>query len=93
MTRPAQKEAESRTLRSVVAALGLRPDEEPEEGEVPDFTMRVAGRLIGVEVTMYRYGATVDDGSQRRPVENEWERLKAASDAFRVPISATLVLA
>lgn len=83
MTRPTQKDAERRTLRGVLAALDLRPDEEPKEGEAPDFTMRVAGRLIGVEITTYRSGASVDDGSQRRPVENEWERLKAASDAFR----------
>jgi hypothetical protein len=83
MTRPSQKKSERQTLDAVVATLGLRPGQEPQDGEAPDFTMPVAGRLIGVEITMYRSGATVDDGSQRRPVENEWERLKAAADTFR----------
>jgi hypothetical protein len=32
---------------------------------------------------MYRSGATVEDGTGRRLVENEWELLKVAADAFR----------
>src|SRR5260370_28433886 len=83
MTRPAQKKSEHQTLDAVLAALGLRPGQQPEEGEAPDFTMLVAGRLIGVEITLYRSGATVDDGSQRRPVENECKRLREAEDTFR----------
>src|ERR1700730_18997184 len=75
MTRPAQKESERRTLDGVIAALGLRPDQEPEEGEAPDFTMRLSGRLIGVEITAYRSGGRVEDGSPRRAVEAEWEQL------------------
>ena len=83
MTRPEQKSSERQALDAVLAALGLSPDQEPEHGEAPDFTVRVAGRTIGVEVTMYRYGATVDDGTERRSVENEWERLRDAANAFR----------
>jgi len=83
MTRPDQKRFERETLHAVLAALGLRPDEEPEEGEAPDFTMPIAGRRIGVEMTMYQSGATVEDGRGRRQVESEWDRLKAAGEAFR----------
>jgi hypothetical protein len=67
----------------VIAALGLRLDDEPEQGETPDFLLRGVGRLIGVEITMYRSGAMVEDGTERRPVESEWERLKVAADVFR----------
>jgi hypothetical protein len=83
MTRPDQKQSERETLHAVLAALGLHPDEEPEEGEAPDFTMPIAGRRIGVEMTMYQSGATVEDGRGRRQVESEWDQLKAAGDAFR----------
>jgi hypothetical protein len=75
MTRPAQKESERRTLDGVIAALGLRPDQEPEDGEAPDFTMRFAGRLIGIEITAYRSGDTVTQqitsASRRRTVRVE----------------------
>jgi hypothetical protein len=83
MTRPNQKDSERRTLDAVLAALGVRADQEPDEGEAPDFTLLLSGRMIGVEITMYRSGATVDDGMGRRQVESEWELLKAASDRFR----------
>jgi hypothetical protein len=53
MTRTDQKQAERRTLDAILGALGLRPDQEPEAGEAPDFTMPVSGRRIGVEITMY----------------------------------------
>jgi hypothetical protein len=39
MTRATQKKSERRTLNAVLDALGLRPDQEPEEGEAPDFTV------------------------------------------------------
>jgi hypothetical protein len=83
MTRPDQKQSERETLHAVLSALGLRPDEEPEDGEAPDFTMPIAGRRIGVEITRYQSGATVEDGRGRRQVESEWDRLKAAAAAFR----------
>jgi hypothetical protein len=83
MTRPDQKLSERRTLDAVLAALRLRPDQEPVEGEAPDFTMLVSGRTVGVEITMYRSGATVEGGKERRPVESEWDILSAASDKFR----------
>jgi hypothetical protein len=83
MTRPNQKDSERRTLDAILAALDVRPDQEPDEGEAPDFTLLLSGRMIGVEITMYRSGATVEDGTGRRLVENEWELLKAASDRFR----------
>jgi len=83
MTRPNQKDSERRTLHAVLAALGVRPDREPEEGETPDFIVRLSGRTIGVEITMYRSGDAVEDGTGRRQVENEWELLKVASDSFR----------
>jgi hypothetical protein len=83
MTRPDQKDSERRTLNAVLEALGVRPDQEPDQGETPDFTLLLSGRTIGVEITMYRSGATVEDGTGRRQVENEWELLKVASDRFR----------
>jgi hypothetical protein len=83
MTRPNQKDSERRSLNAVLAALGVRPDQEPDEGETPDFTLLLSGRTIGVEITMYRSGDTVEDGMGRRQVENEWELLKAAADRFR----------
>jgi hypothetical protein len=83
MTRPNQKESERRTLDAVLAALGVHPDHEPEDGETPDFTIVLRGRTIGVEITMYRSVDTIDDGTGRRQIENEWELLKGASDRFR----------
>ena len=83
MTRAGQKQSERETLHAVLAALGVRPDAEPEEGEAPDFTIAVAGRRIGVEITMYQSGDKLEDGGGRRQVESEWERLKAATDALR----------
>jgi hypothetical protein len=83
MTRPNLKESERRTLDAVLAALGARPDREPEGGETPDFTLVMSGKMIGVEITTYRSGDTVEGGTGRRLVENEWELLKAASDRFR----------
>src|ERR1700730_10103103 len=83
MTRPSQKHAERRTLDAVLAALGLHPDQEPKAGEAPDFTVLLSGRVIGLEITLYRSGEAMADGSKRRAVEGEWELLKAASDAVR----------
>src|SRR6266436_1356122 len=83
MTRPAKKIAERRTLDAVLAALAMCPDQEPQNGEAPDFTMFVSGRLIGVEITEFSSGDVLEDGNLRRAVESEWERLKLAGDAFR----------
>jgi hypothetical protein len=83
MTRPDQKQSERRTLNAMLAALDLRPDQEPETGETPDFTMLAFGRTVGVEITMYRSGATVDGGMERRSVESEWDVLQRAADTFR----------
>ncbi len=83
MTRPAKKIAERRTLDAVLAALAMCPDQEPQDGEAPDFTMFVSGRLIGVEITEFSSGDVLEDGNLRRAVESEWERLKLAGDAFR----------
>jgi hypothetical protein len=83
MTRPSRKISERQALNAVLAALGLRPDREPDESEAPDFLIRVFGRSVGVEVTMYRSGATVEGGGERRQVESEWDLLKRASDSFR----------
>jgi hypothetical protein len=83
MTRADQKINERRTLDAVLTALGLHSDQDPEAGEAPDFMVPLAGRRIGVEVTTYRSGATVEDGTGRRAVESEWDRLKVASDQFR----------
>ena len=43
MTREAQKVIERRTLDVLLASLGLRPDQEPEAGETPDFRCRLPG--------------------------------------------------
>ena len=83
MTRPDQKLSERLTLDAVFAALGMRPDQEPEAGETPDFTVLLSGRTVGVEITTYQSGATVDGGTERRKVESEWDILQRASDAFR----------
>jgi hypothetical protein len=82
MTRPRQKESERETLDRVLDGLGVRPDQQPIDGETPDFMLLLSGRTIGVEITMYRSGDTVDDGMCRRQVENEWEFLKIATDRF-----------
>jgi hypothetical protein len=83
VTRPIQKDSERRTLDAVLAALGLCPDQEPDQSETPDFLVRLSGRTVGIEITMYRSGDTVGDGTGRRQVENEWELLKAAADRIR----------
>jgi hypothetical protein len=74
MTTPDQKNSERQTLDAVLAALGLHPDQEPQDGEMPDFDVRISGKMIGVEITMYQSGATIEDGSERRVVESEWEK-------------------
>lgn len=50
MTRESQKIDERRTIKMLMAALGVRPDREPESGEAPDFLVTLEGRKIGVEV-------------------------------------------
>jgi hypothetical protein len=82
MTRPAQKQAERRTLNNVIDALGLRLDSQPQQDETPDFLLCAGGRRIGVEITTYRSGVTVEGGTERRPIESEWERLKQAADVL-----------
>jgi hypothetical protein len=81
MTREVQKTSERETLDVVLAALGLRADQEPEAGETPDFIVSLAGRRIGVEVTMYSSTDTVAGGHRRRQVESEWDKLLAAARA------------
>ncbi len=83
MTRANQKEAERLTLNAALAALGLHTDREPAEGETPDFMVSLSGRTIGVEMTMYRSGDVIENGTGRRQVENEWELLKGAANGFR----------
>jgi hypothetical protein len=83
MTRSNQKLSERQTLDGILAALGLQPDQVPDEGEAPDFTMVVSGHTVGVEITMYQSGDMLDDGKQRRQAESEWDRLKLAADKFR----------
>jgi hypothetical protein len=87
MTRPAKKIAERRTLDAVLAALAMCPDQEPQDGEAPDFTMFVSGRLIGVEITEFSSGDVLEDGNLRRAVESEWERLSspAMRSGARIP--------
>jgi hypothetical protein len=50
MTRPDQKRSKRRTLDTVLEVLEQRPDQEPEEGEAPDFMVRLSGRTVGVEI-------------------------------------------
>jgi hypothetical protein len=82
MTREVQKTSERQTLDMVLEALGLLPDEEPDAGETPDFIVSLAGRRIGVEVTMYSSTDTVDGGHRRRQVESEWDKLQAAARVY-----------
>ena len=82
MTREVQKTSERQTLDVVLQALGLRPDQEPQASETPDFTVSLAGRQIGVEVTMYSSTDTVVGGHHRRQVESEWDKLLAAARAY-----------
>ena len=81
MTRPGKKLDERGTLDRVLGALGLRPDEPAQEGEAPDFMVRLSGRNVGVEITTYQSGATVEDGSGRREAEGELDRLTPAASA------------
>jgi hypothetical protein len=82
MTRPSQKEAERRTLDEFLSALGMTPDK-IEEGEKPDFMLTMAGRTVGVEVTMYRSGTTIEGTRvERREMEATWESLQLASREF-----------
>jgi hypothetical protein len=83
MTREVQKVVERQTLDMLLASLGLRLDQEPEASETPDFMVSLSGQRIGVEITMYSSGDTVDGGRGRRQVESEWEKLRLASEAFR----------
>jgi hypothetical protein len=83
MTQAKQKENERQTLNSVFAALGMHPDNDPVEGETPDFTFVHAGITIVVEITMYRSGDSVGGGLGRRQVESEWDLLSIASTEFR----------
>jgi hypothetical protein len=82
MTREVQKTIERQTLEVVLAALGLRPDREPEAGEAPDFVVSLSGHRIGIEITMYSSTDTVDGRLGRRQVESEWDKLRSAAQAF-----------
>ena len=83
MTTMEQKEAERRTLEHVLAAVGIVPDESPAGGEAPDFTLTIASRTLGIEVTAFQAGTMTDDGVPLRQVEAEWQRFEAASHEFR----------
>jgi hypothetical protein len=84
MTREAKKTSERRTLDAILLALGTQPDRLPEAGEAPDFKISFAGREIGVEVTMFQSGATVEgSAANRRQAEAEWEKLLSAANAYR----------
>ena len=84
MTRLAQKAGERRTLDTVLAASQLRADTEPEAGEAPDFIVKIDGRPIGIEVTMFQSGASVEGSdANRRQAEAEWQNLEAAANAYR----------
>src|SRR5262245_35672830 len=83
MTTIEQKESERRTLEHVLAVIGIVPAEYPADGEAPDFTLSVAGRTIGIEITAFQSGTMTDDGVALRQVEGEWQRFEAASHEFR----------
>ena len=83
MTTFEQKHAERRTLERVLAVVDIEPDECPLDGEAPDFTLAVAGRTIGIEVTAFQSGTMTDDGVPLRQVEAEWQRFEAATHEFR----------
>jgi len=84
MTREAKKTSERRTLDAILLALGTQPDRLPEAGEAPDFMISFTGRAIGVEVTMFQSGATVEgSAANRRQAEAEWEKLLSAANAYR----------
>ncbi len=84
MTREAKKIIEGRTLDAILRALGTQADGAPEAGEAPDFMMSHAGRTIGIEVTMFQSGATVEgSAANRRQAEAEWEKLVSAASAYR----------
>jgi hypothetical protein len=82
MTRETQKQDESRTLRTILDAIGLRPNSDPEYGEAPDFIIDVAGRRIGIEVTLFNRGTMTQDVPMRA-VESEWERLYETAEKAR----------
>src|SRR5579883_3252908 len=82
MTRSDQKAAERRTLERLLSALGIAATD-IDEGETPDFMLTTSGKRVGVEITMYQSGATVDSGVSRRPVESEWEALELATRDFQ----------
>ena len=83
MTTNEQKASERQSLQHVLGALGIAVDEEPVGGEAPDFTLAVAGRTIGIEVTAFQSGTRTDDGVALRQGEGEWQKLEAASRDLR----------
>jgi hypothetical protein len=84
MTTVDKKISERRTLDAVFGALGMRPDNEPEVGEAPDFMIKVSGCRIGFEVTMYQSGSTVEGSdANRRRAEAESEKLLVAANEYR----------
>jgi hypothetical protein len=74
MTRLAQKQQERAVLRQLFRNSKI-VDANYEDGERPDFIVRVANRSIGIEVTMFRSNESRGDHS-RRSVEASWEELK-----------------
>ncbi|MDR3738074.1 MAG: hypothetical protein P4L40_03550 [Terracidiphilus sp.] len=87
MTRPSKKQEEKEILRALLCATCIQPERSAVEGEKPDFMVRISGRIVGVEVTLYRSDKTVarvgGRAVKRRAVESEWEHLERSSRSFR----------
>ena len=87
MTRTSKKQQELDIVLELLHMTGMRLDSEPEESETPDFMVQVAGRAIGIEVTMFQSGDVIKRAGKgalrKRLVESEWERLEACGKVFR----------
>lgn len=54
-----------------------------EEGEHPDFVVRLSAETLGIEIVEYHGGLSNRAGSKGRQVEASWEALQDYSDAYR----------
>ncbi len=82
MTRPRKKQDESEALSELLSATRVELESQPLESETPDFVIRMSGRTIGVEITMYRSGQALA-GIPKRAIEAAWEEFETTSQIFR----------
>ena len=70
-----KKDTERFLLEEFLNIQGYEPDW-IRPGEAPDFTVRLGGQTVGVEITEFHAPRTGADGRPRRAIEGDWQRIQ-----------------